>query len=647
MKPIRSPATLARLTLTPRVTRPARRNLCVSPKLCAFQPLKPQSPKTSSIMSSSATTLKGQPLDKVVLDAMLRRRMFYTPSFEIYGGVGGLYDYGPPGCALQANIVDLWRKHFVLEEDMLEVDCTALTPHDVLKTSGHVDKFADWMCKDPKNGEILRADHFVEAILEARLKGDKEARGQKVEEKEVDPKKKKKAKSAAAVKLDDAVVQEYEEVLAKIDNYGGPELGELIKKYDLKNPETGVLPSEPVAFNLMFQTSIGPSSNLPGYLRPETAQGQFLNFAKLLEFNQSQMPFASASIGKSYRNEISPRAGLLRVREFLMAEIEHFVDPEGGKKHHRFHEVENIELVLLDRHTQLSGKTATQKMTIGQAVKDRVVDNETLGYFLARIHLFMQKIGVDLSKMRFRQHMANEMAHYATDCWDAELLTSSGWVECVGCADRSAYDLTVHAKKTGAPLVVRERLDEPKVIEEWQIDIQKKKFGPLFKKDAKTVETALEATSQEQREKLAKELAETGKIVLAVEGVADGKAVIDKDSVAIEFRKRVENTREFTPNVIEPSFGIGRILYSLIEHNFWTRASDGGDEARGVSFFHTKQWLGRLGTNEWLLMYRCCLSRPLWPRPRSFWCLCRPTRSSSLPCGSCLRSCAASASPAA
>ncbi|KAL6802067.1 hypothetical protein J3E68DRAFT_395124 [Trichoderma sp. SZMC 28012] len=593
MKPIRhllsSPATLRlRSGLAPRQTRPAavlcRRNLSASSKLCAFQPLKPQNPKAGA-MSSSATTLKGQPLDKVVLDAMLRRRMFYTPSFEIYGGVGGLYDYGPPGCALQANIVDLWRKHFVLEEDMLEVDCTALTPHDVLKTSGHVDKFADWMCKDPKNGEILRADHFVEAILEARLKGDKEARGQKVEEKEVDPKKKKKAKSAAAVKLDDAVVQEYEEVLAKIDNYGGPELGELIKKYDLKNPETGVLPSEPVAFNLMFQTSIGPSSNLPGYLRPETAQGQFLNFAKLLEFNQSQMPFASASIGKSYRNEISPRAGLLRVREFLMAEIEHFVDPEGGKKHSRFHEVEDVELVLLDRHVQLSGKTETKKMTIGQAVKDGVVDNETLGYFLARIHLFMKRIGVDLSKMRFRQHMANEMAHYACDCWDAELLTSTGWVECVGCADRSAYDLTVHAKKTGAPLVVRERLDEPKVIEEWQIDIQKKKFGPLFKKDAKTVETALEATSQEQREKLAKELTETGKIVLDVEGLADGKATIDKDSVAIEFRKRVENTREFTPNVIEPSFGIGRILYSLIEHNYWTRASDGGDESRGVLSF--------------------------------------------------------------
>lgn len=208
---------------------------------------------------------------------------------------------------------------------MLEVDCTVLTPHTVLKTSGHVDKFADWMCKDPKNGDILRADHFVEDILEARLKGDKEARGLETQtsESDKDPKRAKKKAKAEAVKLDDAVVKEYEEILARIDNYNGEELGELIVKHDLKNPKTGLQPTPPVAFNLMFQTSIGPNSNVPSYLRPETAQGQFMNFAKLLEYNSNAMPFASASIGRSYRNEISPRGGLLRVREFLMAEIEH------------------------------------------------------------------------------------------------------------------------------------------------------------------------------------------------------------------------------------------------------------------------------------------------------------------------------------
>ena len=165
---------------------------------------------------------------------------------------------------------------------MLEVDCSVLTPEIVFKTSGHVDRFADWMCKDPDSGDILRADHFVEDILETRLKGDKEARGQKVEEKEGDAdakKKKKKLKGAQeAVKLDDEVVKEYEEVLAQIDNYDGAQLGELIRKYDLRHPKSDKQPTEPVPFNLMFQTSIGPSSNLAGYLRPETAQGQFLNF---------------------------------------------------------------------------------------------------------------------------------------------------------------------------------------------------------------------------------------------------------------------------------------------------------------------------------------------------------------------------------
>src|SRR4051812_43877273 len=403
---------------------------------------------------------------------------------------------------------------------MLEVDCTMLTPHEVLKTSGHVDKFADWMCKDPKSGEIFRADHLVEEVLESRLKGDKEARGQKVEvDEEKDAKRKKKVKETKAVKLDDALVTEYEEILAKIDNYDGEELGQLIVKYNIKNPATGgeVLP--PVAFNLMFQTSIGPSSNLAGYLRPETAQGQFLTFQKLLEFNQNQMPFASAAIGKSFRNEISPRAGLLRVREFLMAEIEHFVDPEGGKKHPRFDEVKDVELTLLNRDVQLSGSTKTETTKIGKAVETGLVDNETLGYFLARIQLFLLKIGVDPAKIRFRQHMANEMAHYATHCWDAELLTSYGWIECVGCADRSAYDLSVHMKKPGAPLVVREPRKEPLKVEEWQVDIDKKKFGPKFKKDGKNVEAAIEALTQDMREKLSLDLEKEGKITVDVPGV--------------------------------------------------------------------------------------------------------------------------------
>ncbi|KAF1939298.1 glycyl-tRNA synthetase [Clathrospora elynae] len=534
-------------------------------------------------MPSDTTTLKGQPFARDQFEQLVKRRHFYTPSFDAYGGVSGLYDYGAAGTALQNNIVELWRKHFVLEEDMLEVDTTILTPYDVFETSGHVARFADWMCKDPKTGEIFRADHLVEEVLEARLKGDKEARGEKVEAEEDDPKKKKKkVKNIAAVKLDDALVQEIEEVLAKIDNYGGEELGLLIKKYDIRNPANNSELLPPVAFNLMFQTSIGPSANLPAFLRPETAQGQFLNFANLLEDNMQQMPFASASVGKSFRNEISPRQGLLRVREFLMAEIEHFVDPAGGKKHPRFEEVKDVELELLNRDVQLDGKTTVETTKIGTAVETGVVDNETLGYFLARIQLFLLKIGIDPKKIRFRQHMANEMAHYAADCWDAELLTSHGWIECVGCADRSAYDLTVHMKKTGAPLIVREQRKEPLKIEEWQCDLDKKKSGPKFKKDSKTIEAAVEALSQDLREKLSLDLVKDGKISIDVPGVNDGKVELSKELISIEKRTRLDTVREYTPNVIEPSFGIGRIFYALCEQVYWKREQD---EARVVLSF--------------------------------------------------------------
>ncbi|KAF3226492.1 Glycine--tRNA ligase 1, mitochondrial [Orbilia oligospora] len=541
-------------------------------------------PTVATPQPHDMTTYTGQPLDRANLDTLLRRRMFYAQAFDIYGGVSGLFDYGPPGCALQANIVDTWRKHFILEEDMLEVDCTMLTPHDVLKTSGHVDKFSDWMCKDPKTGEIFRADHLVEEVLEARLKGDKQARhlesGAAVEETAKDiegsedkKKRKKKVKDIKVVKLEDSVVQEYEETLAKIDNYDGNDLGEIIIKHHIKNPGTGGDLEPPVAFNLMFGTSIGPSSNLPGYLRPETAQGQFLNFQKLLGFNNEKMPFASASIGKSFRNEISPRQGLLRVREFLMAEIEHFVDPEN-KSHPRFSEVaDTVTLNFLPKEVQQAGKTTTVRKTIGEAVREGMVDNETLGYFLARINLFLKKIGVDENKVRFRQHMENEMAHYASDCWDAELQTSYGWIECVGCADRSAYDLSVHQKKTGQFLGVRETLKEPRVIEEYEVDINKKVLGPKFKKDAKAVEERLaECSNQKEREAWSETLKNGQSISVLVEGL--GKLEIGSDLVTVEKRKRTESVREYTPNVIEPSFGIGRILYSLMEHVFWTRPED-------------------------------------------------------------------------
>lgn len=106
-----------------------------------------------------------------------------------------------------------------------------------------------------------------------------------------------------------------------------------------------------------------------------------------------------------------------------MAEIEHYVDPEN-KDHPRFDEVKDIVITILPKDVQLSGKTTTSQITVGEAVAKKIIDNQTLGYFIARINLFLDKIGIKNDRLRFRQHMDNEMAHYAADCWDAEIKTS-------------------------------------------------------------------------------------------------------------------------------------------------------------------------------------------------------------------------------
>jgi glycyl-tRNA synthetase len=264
-----------------------------------------------------------------------------------------------------------------------------------------------------------------------------------------------------------------------------------------------------------------------------------------------------------------------------MAEVEHFVDPLSNKQHPKFHLVKDVKLPLLSRTVQSEGGSTPVDISIGEAVASKLVDNETLGYFLVRIMLFMEKIGIDMKKLRFRQHMANEMAHYAADCWDCELLSSYGWVECVGCADRSAYDLSVHMKATGVPLQVKETLKEPVRVEEWVAQLDKKKSGPLFKKDAGKIQAALDALSQDQREELGGKLQKEGSAELEVPDIESKLAKLSLDIVKVEKESRVVTTREYIPNVIEPSFGVGRILYSLMEHVYWTRD---GDAARSVSW---------------------------------------------------------------
>lgn len=236
------------------------------------------------------------------LEELCKRRFFFRQGSEIYGGVSGFFTYGPPGCALKTNIIQQWRNHFVIEEQLMEIEDTFIMPHAVLKASGHVDRFSDFLVRDEKDEKkFFRADKLLEDVMEAKLKE----------------------------KISEAQRKEYTVVKNQADAYSKEDITAIFKKYDIRSPDTGNALTEPEPFNLMFPTPIGPSGMIQGYLRPETAQGIFLNYKYCLEQNANKLPFGVAQVGKAFRNEIAPRQGLTRQREFTQAEIEFFCEAHG------------------------------------------------------------------------------------------------------------------------------------------------------------------------------------------------------------------------------------------------------------------------------------------------------------------------------
>ena len=162
--------------------------------------------KAMSTKGNKKKEKEAQKYDRAGLENVMKRRFFVVPAFEIYNGVAGLYDYGPTGCALKNHIEQFWREHFILEENLLEISGTCLTPEIVLKTSGHVDKFTDYAVKDVKTGQCFRADKLIKEW--------------------VDKEKKKK-------KVSEARVKELEELAIKVDNYEEKEIDEAIEKYKI------------------------------------------------------------------------------------------------------------------------------------------------------------------------------------------------------------------------------------------------------------------------------------------------------------------------------------------------------------------------------------------------------------------------------
>ncbi|MDV0447872.1 hypothetical protein MsAg5_17890 [Methanosarcinaceae archaeon Ag5] len=468
--------------------------------------------------------------DKVI--DLAKRRGFLWNSFELYGGAAGFYDYGPLGCTVKRKIESIWREYYVLNEGCMEIEVPTIGVEDIFIASGHVGGFSDPLCECTGCQLPFRADHLIEAI---GIEG------------------------VGALDTD--------------------QLDALIEKHNIVCPECGCGLGKSYEFNLMFQTKIGPGTGRPGYMRPETAQGMFVDFQRLSRFYREKLPFGAVQIGKSYRNEISPRQGVLRLREFTQAECEFFVDP-AEKKHANFQKYAKKQLFLYPQSEQekTDGTGKIVPLTAEEAVAKGVIAHEFLAYYVALTSDFLIRAGISQDRLRFRQHLKDEMAHYAMDCWDAEVKTDRfGWVEVVGIADRTDYDLNAHAKQSKIELSVYVEYPEPVFETRFVVKPDMGKMGPLFKGKAKIIGDKLKSMT----EKEIQAATQGNDIVLAIDVET---FQVPKEIVAFGEETVKVSGKTIVPHVIEPSYGIDRITYCVMEHAFdeedvgAAAATDGDDE---------------------------------------------------------------------
>jgi len=326
-----------------------------------------------------------------------KRRGIIYPSFEIYGGLSGFYDYGPIGSRIKQNIENLIREFYLIDEGCMEVECPVLSPEDVWIASGHVENFTDKLTECTKCGEPYRADHLVEERLQRSC-----------------------------------------------DHMGISELNDKINELGIKCPKCGGKLDGVYDYNLMFKTYVGPGKYKTSvYLRPETAQTTYLSFKRLWEIGRKKLPLGALQIGRSFRNEISPRQGMVRLREFNQAEIQFFVDPDK-KESPRFDEVKGIKTKIIDKNDK------TFEMTIGEAVENNIIGIQMIAYLLGKSLLLFKRMGINSDLLKLRQHKDNERAFYSVDTWDVEYDSPSlGRIELVGVSDRTDYDLRQHMNLSG------------------------------------------------------------------------------------------------------------------------------------------------------------------------------------------------------
>jgi len=338
-------------------------------------------------------------------------RGFYFPSCEIYADApAGFWEYGPQGVNMKNKFIDLWRRELVRRDGMMEIDGSQIMSKSVFIASGHINNFTDPIVKCSKCKSIFRADRYITEKI-----GEDIHEGMTNEEMDV-----------------------------------------IIKKHDLKCANCNGELDAVKRFNMMFKVNIGPAQE-EAYLRPETCQTIFVDFARIFKTMRGKLPLGIAQVGKSFRNEIAPRQGLLRLREFYQAEIEVFCNPQKLNDLPRFEEIKNTTLRLYDG-------TSSIELTADEGVRKELLPNKLVAYYLALLNEFYAKTGIDMKRTRFRRLTNTEKAFYSTIAFDFEVETSTGWLELVACNYRSDYDLHGHASTSKQNLEVIDPSDQKKVL---------------------------------------------------------------------------------------------------------------------------------------------------------------------------------------
>jgi glycyl-tRNA synthetase len=438
------------------------------------------------------------------ISELARRRGFFWSSYEIYGGVSGFLTYGHLGTLLKQRIEEKFRDFLIRPLNILEMESSTVTPAKVFEASGHVKAFREPMVECLKCEKRFRADHLLQ-----------EQAG-----------------------LSDT----------QTEKLNLQELGREIGTYRIKCPECGGKLGRPKYFMTMFKTTIGPYSKEVGYGRPEAAQGIFVEFKRLYETSRGRLPLGIIQIGHALRNEISPRQGPVRLREFNIADIEFFFDPENPKCL-RLKELENSTLRLLPASLKEKEMKEAIEVTAKEALQKAYVKTEWQTYFMVLAKLLLSELGIPEDKQRFIEKLEWERAHYSAQGYDQEIyLNRWGWTEVSGHNYRTDYDLKQHMKHSGVDMRVFKEHERAITVKRGVLEPVLAEIGPVFKEKASKVIALL---SEANAEEVEKSLDNNGYYVV-------GSFKILPSHVKIIYKEMEETGRRFIPHVVEPSFGIAR-----------------------------------------------------------------------------------------